>query len=85
MNLEAKDGVEMIMTAYQEKNREEAYQFYLQTVANMDEETFISFEEFYKVDNDTSNHTYAQKDKEEIYNDVENILEKFNFEKGSSE
>lgn len=75
MSMDASDGVGMMLTAYKEKNRDESYQFYLQTVQNMDTSTFVSFEEYYyENENGSSSGNYKQEDKADIMDSVENIM-----------
>jgi len=68
------DGLEMILKAIKEREKDKAWQLYLTVYPNMEEKTFKPFEEFYspqespKVDN--------SKSVDEILEDVKNILKK---------
>lgn len=75
MQMDIEDGIELIKTAFKEDTKDKLYQMYVIKSAFMTKDNYISFDDYFKqctkpvINNRIEN-------KEEIYNKVNNILEK---------
>lgn len=75
MKMSVDDGINMIITAYKERMKDDLYLQYINERPYMDEDNYMSFDDYYK--NYTTRVTINKKDKKDIYKDVNNILGKF--------
>lgn len=77
MNMDIEDGLNIIIKAFKNDTKDKLYELYLTKYPNMDRDNYISFEEFYKKCTVTQVNT--NKSKEEIYDNVKNILKNNKF------
>lgn len=63
-------GVKIINKAYEERSKDRMYQAYCMYLPWMNEDNFMSFENFYN----SSMVRYEDKDKEEVLEEVEDII-----------
>ncbi len=72
MNLDAEDGLNLIIKAFKNDSRDKLYKLYLSKYPYMDKNNYINFDDFFK--KCTATRVVTSKSKEEIYKNVENIL-----------
>lgn len=77
MKMDAEDGLNIIVKAFKNESKDKFYKLYLTQYPNMDKDNYISFEDFYK--QSTTKRINTNKNKEEIYKNVENILKNYKF------
>lgn len=74
MEMDANKGNDVISTAFKEHYKDQLYQMYLaQLPVMLISDSFISFEDYYE--NSTARPT--SNDPEEVYSNVENIIDNF--------
>lgn len=73
-NMDAESGVMLISEAVKQKQVENLYKLYVSLVPYMSSENYMSFDEFYEDSIDNSNYESKVYDKEEVYEDVRDIL-----------
>ncbi len=69
MELEVKEGIQLIKKAYEEKNNEMLFQRWIPF------STEVSFDEFKNMLSNNSSHLYDKRTKEEILTNVKEILD----------
>lgn len=75
LNLQFEEGYELISKAYEKDAEEKLWQQWLVDYRLMDQETFISFEEYKSKRRGSSNSTYEKLTKEQIEDKVKGIIE----------
>lgn len=72
--MDIETGVALIVKAFQEQNKQRCWDLYVTRYAWMTEETFVSFEDFYKESKPVEQEPI---DHEKVMNDVKEILDSF--------
>lgn len=76
--MDIEDGFNMIVKALKNETRDKLYELYLTKYPHMDKNNYISFDDFYKK---CTVKVSTNKNKEDILNDVKNILKNNKFKK----
>ncbi|WP_054028135.1 hypothetical protein [Bacillus sp. FJAT-28004] len=76
LQMDVEAGIEQINKVYEMESKQQSWEMYLTRYANMTQENYVSFDDFYKP-KQTVSPPQSKKTKQEILDDAESILAAF--------